>query len=232
MRHDNWVFFLAVGVAAAWLFAADAAQAQFGPRQGRMQSMGGGGCGQRGPGGPQGSMMRTGPNPYPYPTNGANGAPQPYDPGMAAMLQAGGYQANVLQQANGGPLLTAFQGVYRNNNATEAQQRTVQTQLAALFAGANQPDADTLANLADDLTAALAAGKMNPRQAAKLSQDAAGVANGGARSRAALGSLRTDLRTLRSARTLTAQALQTLSDDLDAVLRPVLPNGLVANLRQ
>jgi hypothetical protein len=175
-------------------------------------------------------MMRSGPNPYPYQPTGPG--QQPYDPGFAAQLQAGGFQANAMQQANGGALQTAFQAVYRNPNPSEGQQRAVETQLAALFGGINRPDADTLANLADDLTTALAAGKMNLRQAARLARDAAGVVNGGAGSRAAQGSLRTDLRTLRSAGTLNGPALERLSDDVDAVVRPVLPDGLVANAKK
>ena len=63
-------------------------------------------------------------------------------------------------------------------------------------------------------------------------QDAASVVNGGVGSRAALGSLRTDLRTLRADRKLTGPAFERLSDDLDAVLRPVLPDGLVANVKR
>jgi hypothetical protein len=139
----------------------------------------------------------------------------------AAQLQ----QAYLAQLAYAAQLNRSLQSIYQASNISPAQQQSVSNSLSPLFSGSNAPSNQALGNLGDDLSTIVAAGKVTPKQATRLSQDAAAVLNA-ATSRSALDNLRSDLRSLRKSGKLKQDELQLIADDVNAIIRPIVPNGL------
>jgi hypothetical protein len=209
MRIRNQVLLLVLGVGTTWQLAEISAQAQ---------CMRGGSNNQ-----PRGSSLQT-----PATTNPALLQSNPLSQAYNAQLQQA-YAAQLqqaynvqLQQAYAAGLARALQTIYLANNVTPAQQQDVASSLNPMFSGSSyQPASANLDLFTDDLTKAVSSGKMTPRQAARLSQDAAEVANAGPDSRSARRKLKADLKALKTAGKMSGQEVQTLSDDIETFILPV-----------
>jgi hypothetical protein len=141
--------------------------------------------------------------------------------GNAQRRGQGGSSANQASQ-----LLTNLQAVYQTGAVTPAQQQAILNSLAAIFPRGNRPATTTLTALANDLTVAVAAGKMTPSQAVKLSQDVAQVFRAGMSNlQAALQLVRADVQAMPTTTRLTLADIQTLSNDINALIMPLVQNA-------
>jgi hypothetical protein len=124
---------------------------------------------------------------------------------------------------NATQLLTSLQAVFQTNAVTLVQQQAVVKSLTAIFPRRNRPATATLTALANDLTGAVAAGKITPPQAVILSEDVAQVFRVGINNlQATLILVRADIQALRTTSRLTLADIQVISNDVNVLIIPIV----------
>lgn len=126
---------------------------------------------------------------------------------------------NSAQQQNLAKLKSDLEAIRQMSQVTSQMKQAVVQDLQQILSAANKPSQSSIQNLANDLTKAVADGKISTSETIKLTQDISAVLSSANISQQSAQKLMSDVQTLLKATNLTQADAQKIQQDVQAILQ-------------